>query len=95
MPVGGNGNNGLQQLGEEEEKLQQEKKLNEDYTVDINTDNEKVVGPAVTLCDSSSLATAPLSIDPVNKTAADSDTGSEDSRINSDRESLLVESNNY
>ena len=92
MPVGGNGNNGLQQFGEEEEKLQQEKKLNEDYTVDINTDNEKVVGPAVTLCDSSSLATAPLSID---KTAADSDTGSGDSRINSDRESLLVESNNY
>lgn len=42
MPVGGNGNNGLQQLGEEEEKLQQEKKLNEDYTVDINTDNENL-----------------------------------------------------
>ena len=41
MPVGGNGNNGLQQLGEEEQKLQ-EKKLNEDYTVDINTDNENL-----------------------------------------------------
>ena len=104
MQAGGNSNSCLTQLGEEEEKLKQEKKRNEDYTMHI-VDNGKVVGPAVTLHDSSSLATtaASLSLDPVTKSAntvydvsghtatnaADSDTGSEDSRMNSDREPLL------
>ena len=101
MQAGGDSNSSLGQLGEEEEKLQQEKKLNEDYTMHI--DNEKIVNPDVMLCESTSLATAPLSFDSgakttetVNRTtrAADSisdDTGSEDSRMNSDREPLLPE----
>ena len=98
MQAGGNSNNCLGQLGEEEEQLQQEKKLNEDYTTHT-IDNEKVVGPHVMLHESSSLATAPLSLDetihmsnPSATTAADSDTGSEDSRMNSDKEPLLENS---
>lgn len=98
MPTGGNSNSDLGQFGEEEEKLQQEKQaqLKDDFVAD----NEK--GPDVMLCGSTSLATDPGS-DPVTPTvyvsgpfiattAADSvsdDTGSEDSRMNSDREPLL------
>ena len=97
MPAGGNSNSCLGQLGEEEEMLRREKKLNEDCTL---PDNEKMAGPGVTLHDSTSLATASLSFDPeaINTsdptatTAADSDTGSEDSRMNSDREPLLENS---
>ena len=103
MQAGGDSNSSLGQLGEEEEKLQQEKKLNEDHTMPRDIDNEKIMGPDVMLCDSTSLATASLSFDSVTKTtetiniataAADSisdDTGSEDSRMNSDREPLLLE----
>lgn len=116
MQAEGNSNRCLRQLGEEEEKLQREKKVDvsEDYTIhNIDNRNLKVVGPAVTLHDSSSLATAaaPLSLDPVTNlksadtvcgvsghtatNAADSDTGSEDSRMNSDREALLDNSCSY
>ena len=97
MQAGGNSNSSLGQLGEEEEMLRREKKLNEDCTM---PDNEKMAGPDVTLRDSTSLATASLSFDPeaintngpIATTAADSDTGSEDSRMNSDREPLLENS---
>ena len=99
MQAGGNSNSSLGQLGEEEEMLRREKKLNEDCTM---PDNEKMAGPGVTLHDSTSLATASLSFDPeaintsdpicIATTAADSDTGSEDSRMNSDREPLLENS---
>ena len=102
MQAGGDNNSSLGQLGEEEEKLQQEKKFNEDYTMH-NIDNEKIMVPDVMLCDSTSLATAPSSFDSGTKTtetvnitttAADNvsdDTGSEDSRMNSDMEPLLPE----
>ena len=112
MQAGGNSNSCLRQLGEEEEKLQQEKvDVSEDHNIDNG--NLKIVGPAVTLHDSSSLATAaaPLSLDRVTNlksadtvygvsghtatNAADSDTGSEDSRMNSDREALLDNSCSY
>jgi hypothetical protein len=96
MQAGGNSNSNLGQLGEEEENLREKK----DYTM---PDNEKIVGPGVTLRDSTSLAgTAPPSFDPdainssgpIATTAADSDTGSEDSRMNSDRAPLLENSSN-
>ena len=97
MHAGGNSNSSLGQLGEEEEMLRREKKLNEDCTM---PDNEKMADPGVTLRDSTSLATASLSFDPeaintngpIATTAADSDTGSEDSRMNSDMEPLLENS---
>ena len=102
----GNNNSSLGQLGEEEEKLQIEKNLDEGFTTAliIHADDEKVVDPDVMLCDSTSPATAPLSFDSVPKTTetinisgpiattsanrVSDDTGSGDSRMNSDREPL-------
>ena len=103
----GNSNSSLGQLGEEEEKLQQEKNLDEGITTAliIHADDKKVVDPDVMLCGSISPATAPLSFDSVTKTTetidisgpiatasanrVSDDTGSGDSRMNSDGEPLL------
>ena len=100
VQVEGNNNSSLGQLEEEEERLQQEKNLDEGFTTAliIRAYDEKVV-------DSTSPATAPLSFDSVTKSTetinisgpiatasanrVSDDAGSGDSRMNSDGEPLL------
>ena len=104
MQTGGTSNRHLRVLGEEENELYNQKQNGEVHsttTLTLDYDNKKFssVGPEAILSGSSSLATVSSNIDMVTKAvyvngpiataAADSDIGSEDSRINSDKEPLL------